>query len=133
MEIPRSVKAVVAGTLPVTSFKTEQERLDAFCSVMTISAQAGKNGVDGIGLIGEKGDNGADGASAGKKVKTVTVPDSVSSVDCDVSVEEAVVNIVSSSGSPTVGIKGVNGTTVYLTGSSGTGNNLKIKVINFTS
>ena len=124
-QTPKAVRAVIPGILKRTSFKTEQERLEAFCEAMSISAQAGEPGRDGKGTKGDKGDQGS---APTTNVKIVDIPVASTSVDCGISVESHPVNLVNNTETPTIGILAISGSVVFFTEAAPTGN-YKLKVI----
>lgn len=123
-KIPTAEKVVIAGVLKEKSFKSEQERFEAYCKAMSISVQAGEPGVNGIGKAGPAGPAGE---SVTQAKYSIDVTSGESSVDCGVNVENAAVNLVNNTETPTIGILAVSGSTVHLTAAAPTGN-YKIKI-----
>lgn len=124
MPIPLAEKSVIPGKLKKTNFRTEQERLEAFCAAMTISVQAGEPGRDGSGSRGEPGPAGP---IPDKIIKTVEIPVGAEEVDTGIDVESAAVNIITNAGPTDIYITGISGTVVFFSGVASSG--LKLKII----
>lgn len=112
----RTPQAFRSAPLKKTTFKTEQERADAFAAAIIFTPEAGAPGAPGSGSPGPPG---TPGSTVSSQVKTISIPEGAESVDTGVSLSGK--SVLLQAEDADIYIKSVSGTTVYLSGPAPSG------------
>lgn len=110
---------VLAGVLPDVTFRTEQERFEAFAAALSVKAATGK--------LGSKGDKGEKGDSWTRETKYIAIASGATTTQApdDVDLEGAGPVLVCA-GTPTIYILGVKKNVVFLSAAAPDGNSYKV-------